>query len=65
MREPWASYDPWEREPTETPMMQSACCLCGRVYALKPCSPAMAGAVSHGVCPECTPEFRRRMGLDQ
>jgi len=63
MRGAWTSYDPQERNPVEVPVMQSACCVCGRIYALKPCSPMMAGAISHGVCPECIPEFRRRMGL--
>jgi hypothetical protein len=48
-----------------TARMRVVCCLCGRQYATKPCEPKMDGQVSHGVCPECEPALRKRMGLDE
>jgi hypothetical protein len=42
-------------------LMVRVCSCCKRIFGEKDCSPDLDGEVSHGVCPECLPEFRRQL----
>ena len=48
-----------------TRVQRVACMYCRTLIRVQPCSPAMAGTTSHGICDACWPRACREMGQSE